>query len=427
MTNFPTSTRALCALIAISCAWVTLSASIVAQTPAGKSPQFGFSLKTPPGESKQTNSKSNLPTPEDTIRIDTSLVVLDVTVTDAGGSNFITGLSKDDFQLVEDNQTQTVATLTLGDDAARLPRSIVLIFDRSDSELPYLESSIDAARTLVNQLKPSDEMAIVTDDIELASGFTKDKKKLKQTLDSLKKLTLTGFHTRSMQFSALLATLRELIDTRTKRPIIILQTDGDEVLRLSASGQQRPSNYDMDTVYSEVEKSRTKIYTVVPGERLIGLPKDEVAKRVTAMLEMGRLARARYKDMWYGYERLPPQPSNNLQSQIPEELLQQMREKMREQAAKQFELACENRVLEQIAAARVAALSGGWTSFLEKPEQANEIYGRILADINHRYVLSYYPTNREPDGKLRSVRIEVRGHPEYLVKGRTSYYARPNE
>lgn len=432
MIKFSTSTKTLCALIAISCAWVTLRAPIAAQTPVEKAPQFGFSLRTPPGESskkvnEQTNPKSNLPPPEDTIRIDTSLVVLDVTVTDAGGQKYITGLSKDDFTLVEDNQPQTVATLTLGDDAARLPRSIVLIFDRSDSELPYLESSIEAARTLVNQLTPSDEMAIVTDDVELASGFTKDKKKLKQTLDALKKLTLTGFHTRSMQFSALLATLRELIDTRTKRPIIILQTDGDEVLRLSPTAPQRPSNYDMDTVYAEVEKSRTRIYTVVPGQRLTGLPKDEVARRVTLMMEMARLARARNKDMWYGYERLPPKPSNNPQSQIPEEFLKQMRENLRERAAKQFELACENWVLAQTAASRVAELTGGWTSFLEKPEQAGDIYGRILADINHRYILSYYPTNKEPDGKLRSVRIEVRGHPEYSVTGRTSYYARPKE
>ena len=435
MTNFSPSMKTLRALITASCACVILSAPMVAQTPAENTPQFGFSLKTPPGESSKkvsepTSPKNNaagLPPPDDTIRVDTSLVVLDVTVTDASGQKYITGLSKDDFTLAEDNQPQTVATLTLGDDTARLPRSIVLIFDRSDSELPYLESSIDAARTLVNQLTPSDEMAIVTDDIELASGFTKDKKKLKQTLDALKKLTLTGFHTRSMQFSALLATLRELIDTRTKRPIIILQTDGDEVLRLSPSAPQRPSNYDMETVYAEVEKSRTRIYTVVPGQRLTGLPKDEVAKRVTLMMEMARLARARNKDMWYGYERLPPKPSNNPQSQIPEGLLQQMIEKMREQAAKRFELACESRVLGQAAAARVAELTGGWTSFLEKPEQANEIYGRILADINHRYILSYYPTNKEPDGKLRSVRIEVRGHPEYSVKGRTSYYATPKE
>lgn len=409
----------LSALITVTCASVTLSFSIAAQT-ADKAPQFGSSLKKPKAEtSGATNPKNNaagLPQPEDIIRVDTSLVSLELTVTDASG-HYVTGLGKDDFTVIEDNQPQTVNTLILGDDTVRLPRSIVLIFDRSDSELPYLEASIEAAKTLVNQLTPSDELAIVTDDIELATGFSKDKKKLKQTLDSLKKLTLTGFHTRSMQFSALLATLRELIDTRTKRAIIILQTDGDEVTRLGPAGQQRQSNYDLDTVYLEVEKSRTKLYTVVPGEPLLGMSPEEVATRVKLILEKSQLARAKYKDMWYGYQRLPPKAQTNSgRSSFPEDLLRKAREKM-------FASVCENLLQGQTAAARVAELTGGWTSFLEKPEQANEIYGRILADINHRYLISYYPTNKESDRKLRRVIIEVRGHPDYSVQGRTSYYA----
>jgi VWFA-related protein len=420
MTESPRLAKSLRTLITLACASLTLSFSIAAQIPTEKAPQFGSSLKRPKAEiSEPTNRKNNpagLPQPDDVIRVDTSLVSLDVTVADATG-HYITGLAREDFTVIEDNQAQTVSTLTLGDDSARLPRSIVLIFDRSDSELPYLEASIEAAKSLVNQLTPADEMAIVTDDIELATGFTKDKKKLKRTLDSLEKLTLTGFHTRSMQFSALLATLRELIDTRTKRAIIIFQTDGDEVGRLIPSAPQPQSNYDMDTVYLEVEKSHTKLYTVVPGEQLTGMSKDEVAKRVTLILEREQLARAKYKDMWYGYQRLPPKAQNNSgSSPFPPDLLQQLREKM-------FKSACEGRLQGQTAAAHVAELTGGWTSFLEKPEQANEIYGRILADINHRYILSYYPTNKEPDGKLRSVRIEVRGHPDYVVQGRTSYYA----
>jgi VWFA-related protein len=420
MTESSRLTKSLRALITLACASVALSFSIAGQIPAEKAPQFGSSLKRPGAEiSEPTNSKNNptgLPQPDDIIRVDTSLVSLDVTVTDASG-HYVTGLTRDDFAVIEDNQPQTVSSLTLGDDTVRLPRSIVLIFDRSNSELPYLEASIEAAKQLVNQLTQSDEMAIVTDDVELARGFTKDKKKLKQTLDSLKNLTLTGFPTRSMQFSALLATLRELIDTRTRRAIIIFQTDGDEVGRLNPSAPQRQSDYNMDTVYLEVEKSHTKLYTVVPGERLTGMSKDEVAKRVTLIMEREQLARAKYKDMWYGYQRLPPKAHNpSGRSSLSEDMLQKMRDKM-------FPSVCESRVQGQTAAARVAELTGGWTSFLERPEQANEIYGRILADINHRYILSYYPTNKEPDGKLHSVKIDVRGHPDYVVQGRTSYYA----
>jgi hypothetical protein len=169
----------------------------------------------------------------------------------------------------------------------------------------------------------------------------------------------------------------------------------------------------MHTVYAEVERSRAKIYTVIPNIRLIDVPKEEVAGRLTRMAEKGKLARSKYKDMWFGAERVSPKEENN-----SPKLLEIDREKFLEMAAGML-------IKGQTAAARVADLTGGWTSFLEEQEQANEVYGRILADINHRYIISYYPTNKTLDGKLRKVRIEVRGHPDYVVQGRTGYYAIP--
>lgn len=68
-------------------------------------------------------------------------------------------------------------------------------------------------------------------------------------------------------------------------------------------------------------------------------------------------------------------------------------------------------------------LSGGWPDFLEKPEQANAVYARIFNDMNNRYVIGYYPTNKTHDGTRRTIKIEVRGHPEYIVWGRKTYLA----
>ncbi|HEX6186851.1 MAG TPA: VWA domain-containing protein [Pyrinomonadaceae bacterium] len=400
------------ALLTTALIFALSAGSTSAQSTEKPSP-FGSSLKS---EAKEQTGQKPIeadPRVEDIIRIDTSLVSLDILVKDASSSRYITGLTKDDFVIAEDNKLQTVASLTIGDDAARLPRSIVLIFDRSQSQFAYLDASIDAAKALVNQLAPSDEMAIVTDDVELAIGFTKDKNKLKKTLDSLRKLSINGYHTRSKQFSALLATLRELIDTDRKRPIIIFQTDGDEAVRWENQG---PSAYDLNTVYSEAERSRVKIYTVIPDIRMIDVPQEELARRGELVAERRRLARARYKDMWFGLERLPPKPNpnSNTSFKLPEGLNQQI-----------LEMGMRNMIKGQTAAARVADLTGGWTSFLESEKDASKVYGRILEDINHRYIISYYPTNKIIDGGLRKVRIEVRGHPEYVVEGRTSYYAIP--
>lgn len=406
-----------------------LLAQTRAQTATPNTQTFGSSLKrsktSAGGQPRKTGPKttdSGLPSAEDVVRVDTSLVLLDLLVTDASGSKYISGLTRDDFIVTEDDRPQEISTFTLGDDAARLPRSIVLIFDRSDSQLAYLDASIKAAKRLVAQLKPTDEMAIVTDDVQLAVGFTKDKKKLKQTLDSLRKWTLEGYRTRSMQFSALLATLRELIGPERRRPIIIFQTDGDEVGRLSgwppvAGEQVTEYGYGMNDVYAEAEKSRAKIYTVIPNDRLIGLPEGEADRRALLMLDKQRAAQAKTRDMWYGYKRLPPEAtSGSTASGIPEGGLKELRSKLIKRAVDTF-------VQGQVAAARVAEITGGWASFLESPDDAYDVYGRILADINRRYIIGYYPTDRELDGKLRRVQVEVRGHPEYVVQGSRSYYA----
>lgn len=358
----------------------------------------------------------------DAIGVETLLAVSDISVTDAGGRRFITGLGKDGFVVAEDGHPQQISTLA--DDTACLPRSIVLILDRSQSQLPYLDASIEAAKKLVNQLTRTDEMAIVTDDVQLVADFTKDKKQLKATLDSLKKLTLNGFHSGSLQFSALLATLRELTGKK-ELPIIIFQTDGDEAERLGGVdfARRAPSlsknYYGMADIYAAAEKSRVKIYTVIPSDKLIGLSPEETAERVRLMNEKSRRAQEKYPDMWEGHRRLPPLADTNATSKQNDAVTSARLAMMKQTMMMHF---ADFWVKGQESAAHIADLTGGFTSFLEKPEQAKDIYARILADIDHRYIIGYYPTNKARDGRLRKVHIEIRNHPEYIVHGRESYY-----
>src|SRR5204862_6230783 len=116
-------------------------------------------------------------------RIETSLVVCDVLVTDQRGRPE-RNLKPTDFAISEDGVPQQVGLLSVGD-SANLSRSIVLIIDYSRSQYPYIADSIEAAKILVDELGPHDQMAIITDDVELLVGFTSDKRDLKQALDSL--------------------------------------------------------------------------------------------------------------------------------------------------------------------------------------------------------------------------------------------------
>jgi VWFA-related protein len=371
-----------------------------------KREEFGSSLKRlkwDEREQKAVEKKSGdeMPDSEAVIRLETSLAVFDILALDRDG-HAVSGLSKEDFMVVEDGAPQEVAGLSLGD-GSTVPRSIVLIIDYSGSQQPFIDDSVAAAKNLVDRLKPNDRMAIVTDDVALLVDFTKEKRKLKDGLDSLRKKAKSGRPGRSEQYSALLATLKELVGA-AERPIIIFQTDGDELGRLRnanssnipATSHDQSKEYSLEDIYTTAEKTRTTIYAVIPGVRFAGVPPEEHVDRARTLFE--RLFQSQQE--WGGWRRhLTPTFEGYLRSRA------------------------QLSVRQQLALAGVAKLTGGWTEFLEEPGQAAGIYDRIFAGIERRYILTYYPTNTRRDGKLRRVDIKVRNHPEYSILGKKSYYA----
>jgi hypothetical protein len=128
---------------------------------------------------------------DDVIRTETLLVSSELLVLDSRG-NHVSGLTADDFAIAEEGEAQTVGHFVLGDNA-NVPRTIVLIIDYSESQLPFIRHSVAAAKVLVDKLGPKDLMAIVTDDVELLLDFSNDKNKLKEKLDSLLKRTKLDF------------------------------------------------------------------------------------------------------------------------------------------------------------------------------------------------------------------------------------------
>jgi VWFA-related protein len=357
---------------------------------------------------------------DDVIRVDTDLVTIEVQVRDGQG-RIVPDLTKDDFIITDSGRIQEIAHFSRGNDLA-VQRSIVLVIDYSGSQARYLHNSVEAGKNLIKQLGPMDSMAIVTDDVELLVPFTRDKAKLKKALESLENKARSGrSFGRSFQFSALLAAVRELFSVEDVRPIVIFQTDGDELgllqppdpryffkpllpeklpkeLKEKAEKLIQKSDQHVESLYRqfslvdierEIEKSRATVYTVIPGRKLIGLS---------------------------AYERTIARKSE-LTGQRPE---LDLRIGYSEQ---QFELIANLTWRAQLAASEVATISGGWASFLESPDQTENIYSAILADINSRWLIGYYPIDKVHDGKRHNVLVEVRNHPDYVVTGRKSYYA----
>jgi Mg-chelatase subunit ChlD len=206
--------------------------------------EFGSSLKKF-GKKEKENSKALREQSdidgEETIRIKTDLVVNDVLVVNQKG-NVVLGLEQSDFAVTEDGVPQRVSVFSSGENAA-IPRSIVLIIDYSGSQMLFIKNSIEAAKSLVDKLAPQDRMAIVTADVALLVDFTKDKALLKKELDNLREKSFKQNFGRSEQYTALVATLNEMFDEEDIRPIIIFQTDGDELFSLKGAEKMLPSFY----------------------------------------------------------------------------------------------------------------------------------------------------------------------------------------
>ncbi|HEX3248697.1 MAG TPA: VWA domain-containing protein [Pyrinomonadaceae bacterium] len=443
------SISALIALLLIG----LLCRTSLPQAPQREKPKlkdFGSSLKKlkwdPQKNQAVTNTQPSADgtSDDDVVRIETSLVVSDVLVTDRNG-RAVRDLKATDFAVSEDDVAQQVGLFTLGDDA-KLSRSIVLVIDYSRSQFPYIADSIEAAKILVDKLGPHDQMAIVTDDIELLAEFTSDKRDLKRALDSLiernkgskgvmgigKRQPRFG---RSSQFSALMATLNEAFDAEDQTPVIVFQTDGDELeyLRNSPIVHEVPphlppelesqvqeeveykkklqrslvTEFSLEDVFRAVEKSRVTIYTIIPRTRLLGFTEDEQIQRLTAEDE-------RVVATWAAAAS-----SAKLKS-----ILQARQEERQKKLTKEiWQARLDQELKVQNALVDLSKLSGGWAEFLETKSQAAETYNRIVKDLNQRYIIGYYPTNKAHDGKRRRISISVKNHPDYVITSRTSYYA----
>jgi VWFA-related protein len=93
------------------------------------------------------------PTPS--IRVDVSLVTLDVMVSDAAGRP-VTDMTKEEFQILEDGQPQEIRTFS----PVESPYSILLLIDRSTSMEKHWPLMDPAIASFMANLRPQDRISI---------------------------------------------------------------------------------------------------------------------------------------------------------------------------------------------------------------------------------------------------------------------------
>ncbi len=152
-------------------------------------PSYAFGQGDP---TKQERPRRVLPTeaePQDILKIDTDLVPLDVTVTDAKG-RLVRNLKKEDFKLYEDGIERPIASFNVEKiEGAPRPAAIVFALDLSGSMSPEeIERVADAMREFSRRLSEHPAVfAVMTFGMRVKTiqSFTSDREKLEHAYERL--------------------------------------------------------------------------------------------------------------------------------------------------------------------------------------------------------------------------------------------------
>jgi VWFA-related protein len=200
------------------------------------------------------------PEPTLKLRVDTSLVLIPVAVTDTL-NRFVLGLQKEDFHLFEDGVEQTVAHFS-GEDA---PLSVGLLFDESGSMDYKLRTSRDAASQLLKTLNGDDEAFLVEfgDNSKLSVGFTARTEEIQDALKNVQPAGLTAM------LDAINAGLQEMKKAKNPRKAIIIVSDGGD----------NHSQYTAAQIESLVREADVQVYAMGVFERMLsfGLSPEEIS------------------------------------------------------------------------------------------------------------------------------------------------------
>jgi len=325
----------------------------------------------------------------DTIKIDTTIVTIPVSVTDRTGK-FVANLQKRDFKIFEDNVAQDITDFS----SVEVPFNVVLLIDTSRSTAFRMEDIQRAAASFTEQLRPDDKVMVVSfdDKVYVDSEFTNDRAKLRRAIYG----TRTGGGTKL--YDAVDLVLTERLEKIDGRKAIVVFSDGVDTTSKYASA---PSTLDL------VEESGVLVYPI----------RYETENQYRAGGSSGR-----------GGNRGPvivnPFPFP-LPFPIP---LPTPRQGGRRwpfvDPAPQFPRggAPEDYRVGAQYMQDLADRSGARLYDADSLMNLDRAFNQVAEELRHQYSLSYYPSNAARDGSYRRIRVRV-ARPNLAVRTRDGYRA----
>jgi VWFA-related protein len=198
--------------------------------------QANLEVRDKPGEKTEPRPRSN-------IRVDSTLVLIPVTVTDPL-NRFVTGLEKENFKLTEDKQPQEITQFSSED----APLSVGVVFDCSGSMGHKLDKSRQAVAQFFKLANPEDEFFLVqfNDSANLIQAFTRNLEEIQN------KLAFTQSKGRTALLDAVYMALHEMKKAKNPRKALLLISDGGD----------NSSRYSEAEIKALVKEADVQIYAI---------------------------------------------------------------------------------------------------------------------------------------------------------------------
>jgi Ca-activated chloride channel family protein len=172
--------------------------------------------------SAQTLNPPSIPStsqsPHYDLSVDVNLVNVTATVLDESG-RYLDDLTTDDFQVLENGQTQKIAFFSHD---AHAPISLGVLIDGSGSLQDKFRQSLQIVSELAGSLSSTDEMFVMTFNsrVELKQQFTNDSEAIERSLTNIHP------HGETAVYDAISAGLLEMQKARYPKRILLLISDG---------------------------------------------------------------------------------------------------------------------------------------------------------------------------------------------------------
>jgi VWFA-related protein len=183
-----------------------------------------------------TNLNGDYVDPGDVIKVETNLVSLNVSVFNNKLKMFVGSLTKDDFQVKEDGELQTVTYFASTD----VPFDLVLLVDLSGSTAEKRDLIKKSTLRFIEAARPNDRLAIVTFShvTNLVSPLTLDRAQLTASVEKMQ--GTGGTHV----WDAIKYVLDDVLGPKTleRRRAVVLMSDGVDgsFMRYARAGSTTP-------------------------------------------------------------------------------------------------------------------------------------------------------------------------------------------